>query len=154
MPFCRRPYRPQHSKKPKLQLFRKSLLSSLTFWPLLTYLRKYQTFESDKMPKLQQSLNNIDPMVLIKCRNYTKLQEKGRNDTGISSDWRSAHWMNWASSWDYSTYHIGDQRRLGRAVSPESSLFAKGPTKIRHLVPLDSCASAFEEWVYGGWKVP
>ena len=26
--------------------------------------------------------------------------------------------------------------------------------KIRHLAPLDGCACVFEEWVYGGWKVP
>ena len=49
-----------------------------------------------------------------------------------------------------------------RAVSPESSLFAHikygsrqrvGP-KIRHLAPLDGRACVFEEWVYGGRKVP
>ena len=67
----------------------------------------------------------------------------------------------WASSWDYGTYNIGDQRRLGK-VSPEPSLFAhmkygsrrSVQPKIRQLVPLDSCACAFEEWVYGGRKVP
>ena len=45
-----------------------------------------------------------------------------------------------------------------RAVSP--SLFAhmkygsrgRVRPKIRHLVPLDGCACAFEEWVYGGRK--
>ena len=26
--------------------------------------------------------------------------------------------------------------------------------KIRHLAPVDGCACAFEDWVYGGWKVP
>ena len=26
--------------------------------------------------------------------------------------------------------------------------------KIRHLAPLDGCKCVFEEWVYGGWKVP
>ena len=33
---------------------------------------------------------------------------------------------NWASSWDYGTYRIGEHRRLRRvrAVSPEPSLFA------------------------------
>ena len=50
-----------------------------------------------------------------------------------------------ASSWDYGTSHIGDQRRLSiRAVSPESSLFAhikcesrwRVQAKIRYLAPL------------------
>ena len=48
------------------------------------------------------------------------------------------------------------------AVLPEPSLFAhikygnrrKGRPKIRHLAPLDGCACKFEEWVYGGRKVP
>ena len=48
------------------------------------------------------------------------------------------------------------------AVSPEPSLFAhmkyesrrKVRPKIRHLAPLDGCACAFKEWVYGGQKVP
>ena len=48
------------------------------------------------------------------------------------------------------------------AVSPEPSLFAhmkygsrqKFKPKIRHLAPLDGCACAFEELVYGGRKVP
>ena len=49
-----------------------------------------------------------------------------------------------------------------RAVSPEPSLFAhmiygsrqRVGTNIRHLAPLDGCPCAFEEWVYGGRKVP
>ena len=49
-----------------------------------------------------------------------------------------------------------------RAVSPEPSLFAHTKferrrsfqRKIRHLAPLDVCACAFEELVYGGRKVP
>ena len=48
------------------------------------------------------------------------------------------------------------------AVSPEPSQFAhvkngsrrRVPPKIRHLAPLDGCACAFEEWVYGGRKMP
>ena len=44
-----------------------------------------------------------------------------------------------------------------RAVMPEPSLFAhikhgsrrRVRPKIRHLAPLDGCACAFEEWVYG-----
>ena len=47
------------------------------------------------------------------------------------------------------------------AVPPEPSLFAdmtygsrrRVRSKIRHLAPLDGCACAFEEWVYGGRKV-
>ena len=30
----------------------------------------------------------------------------------------------------------------------------RGRAKIRHLAPLDGCACTFEEWIYGGWKVP
>ena len=41
--------------------------------------------------------------------------------------------INWASPWDYGTYHMGDQRRFR---------------------PLDGCACPFKEWVYGGRKVP
>ena len=45
-----------------------------------------------------------------------------------------------------------------RVVSPEQSLFAlmkygssrRVRPKIRHLAPLDGCACAFEERVYGG----
>ena len=45
-----------------------------------------------------------------------------------------------------------------REVQPESSLFAhmkygsrqRVQPKVRHLALLDSCACAFEEWVYGG----
>ena len=73
----------------------------------------------------------------------------------------------WASSWDFGTL---SHRRLAkaqaslriRAVLPEPSLFAhmkygnrrRVRPKIRHLAPLDGCACAFEEWVYGGRKVP
>ena len=75
--------------------------------------------------------------------------------------------VNWASSRDHGTYHIGDQRRLRQAcifrtVSPEPSLFAhmkygsrpRVRPQIRHLVPLNDWACTFEEWVYGGRKVP
>ena len=49
-----------------------------------------------------------------------------------------------------------------RAVSPQPSLFAhlkygsrqRVRPKIRHLAPLDGWACGFEEWVYGGRKVP
>ena len=49
-----------------------------------------------------------------------------------------------------------------RTVSPEPSLFAHMKygrrrrvwPKIRQLAPLDGCACVFEEWVYGGQKVP
>ena len=49
-----------------------------------------------------------------------------------------------------------------RAVSPEPSLFTqmkywsrrRARPKIRQLAPLDGCACAFEEIVYGGRKVP
>ena len=68
----------------------------------------------------------------------------------------------WASSWDYGTYHIGDQRRLRRACASAPSLFAhmeygsrqRVRPKIRQLAPLGGCARVFEEWVYGVRKVP
>ena len=49
-----------------------------------------------------------------------------------------------------------------RAVSPELSLFThmnygskrRVRLKLRHLAPLDGCACVFEEWIYGGQKVP
>ena len=48
------------------------------------------------------------------------------------------------------------------AVSPELSLFAHMKygsrrrvwPKMRHLAPVDGCACAFEEWVFGGWLAP
>ena len=57
------------------------------------------------------------------------------------------------------TYHIGDQRRLRRVCASTQSHMKYGSRqkvrpKIRHLVPLDGCTCVFEEWVYGGWKVP
>ena len=68
---------------------------------------------------------------------------------------------NWASSWDYGTYHIGDQRKLRRACtyaqSHQSLRCARtwsmeadegSDRKIKDLPPLDGCACAFEEWVY------
>ena len=68
----------------------------------------------------------------------------------------------WASSWDYGTYHTGDQRRLRQAcaVSPEPSLFAyikygsrrRVRLKVRLLAPLDGCTGAFKEWVCGRRK--
>ena len=67
------------------------------------------------------------------------------------------HQYNWASSWDYGTYHIGIH-----AVSPELSLFShikygsrqRFWPKITHLAPLHGCACAFKECFYGGRKVP
>ena len=67
-----------------------------------------------------------------------------------------------ASSWDYGTYHIGDQQRLRQACASMQSRLSlrcygsrrRVQPKIRHLAPLDDCACTFEEWVYGGWKEP
>ena len=78
-----------------------------------------------------------------------------------------AHWVStnkWASSWDYGTYHTGDQWRLRRAcaftqsrqslccshtVLPKPLLFAhmkygsrwKVRPNIRHLASLDGCTA-------------
>ena len=66
----------------------------------------------------------------------------------------------WASSWDYGTYHIGDQhpRSLARAFAVRTHIKygsrRRFRSKIRHLAPPDGCACAFEEWVEGGRKVP
>ena len=66
----------------------------------------------------------------------------------------------WPSSWDYGTYHIGDQRRLRRACASAQSRqslrwshtqsMERVRPKNRHLAQLDSCACAFKEWVYEG----
>ena len=71
-----------------------------------------------------------------------------------------------ASSSDYGTYHIGEQRRHRRACAsalPRQSLHCSHiwimevdevRTKIRHLAPLDCCACTFEKFVSRGQKVP
>ena len=72
----------------------------------------------------------------------------------------------WASSWDYGTYRIGDQRRLRRACACTQSRQSlrclhtwsmevdEGSDQKWHLAPLDGCACAIEEWVYEGQNVP
>ena len=76
------------------------------------------------------------------------------------------HWIKWASSWDYNAYHIGDQWRLRRACASAQShqslrcshtwsMKVDGQPIFRHLAPVDGCACVvFDEWVYGGRKVP
>ena len=63
-------------------------------------------------------------------------------------------------------YCIGDQWRLRQACASAQSRQSlrcshtwtmevkKGLTKIRHLASLDGCSCVFEEWIYGGQKVP
>ena len=55
------------------------------------------------------------------------------------------------------TYHTGDQRRLRRAcasaLSRQSLRCSYTWSMDWHIAPLDGCACAFEEWVYGGQKV-
>ena len=76
--------------------------------------------------------------------------------------------FNWSSSWDI--WYLSSHRRPAKAqaslrirtASPEPSLLAhikygsrrRGQPKIRHQGPLDGCACAFEECIYGGRKVP
>ena len=71
----------------------------------------------------------------------------------------------WACSWDYGTYHIGDQRRFRRACASAQSrqslccshtwsMEVDEGSDQKHLASLDGCACAFEKWVYGGQKVP
>ena len=50
----------------------------------------------------------------------------------------------WARSWDYGTYHVGDQRRLRRAHMKYECQWMVQPT-IRHLALLGGCACVFEE---------
>ena len=76
--------------------------------------------------------------------------------------------FNWSSSWDI--WYLSSHRRPAKAqaslririASPEPSLLAhikygsrrRGQPNIRHQGPLDGCACAFEECIYGGRKVP
>ena len=87
--------------------------------------------------------------------------------------------MNLSNKWNGNVYqnlsqlmrlwHLSHRRPVKaqlslriRTVSPEPSLFAhikygskrRVWPKIRHLVPLDGRACAFEDWVYGGLKMP
>ena len=72
----------------------------------------------------------------------------------------------WASSWDYGAYHIATSEGSGEPAHLRSLARAFAFTHIKygnrrrvrpnisHLAPLDGCACMFEEWVYGGRKVP
>ena len=55
----------------------------------------------------------------------------------------------WASSWDYDTYHIGDQQRLRRAcaVSPEPLLFAHMKYGSRRRVRPKITKSSLTGWL-------
>ena len=96
------------------------------------------------------------------------------NDQTLNAFWKAVKHVyclplltvKWTSSWDFGTYHTGDQRRLRRAcISAQSRQSLRcshtwsmevnegSDQNIRHLAPLDGCACAFEEWVYGGRKV-
>ena len=71
----------------------------------------------------------------------------------------------WASSWDYGSYHIGDQRRLRWACASAQSRQSlhclhtwsmevdEGSNKKSDIWP-QWMACTFEKWVYGGQKVP
>ena len=87
-------------------------LENIAFWDA-TY------FCSQKLSKGQHFQQNG---ILRPCRNLQALI-KGvfkykvyRSETKTTS----AQYI-WASSWDYSTYHIGDQRRLRRACASAQS---------------------------------
>ena len=81
----------------------------------------------------------------------------------------TSHMLEWQMSQLMRLWYLSHRRPAKaeaslriRAVLPEPLLFAHikyGSSwrvwpKIRHLAPLDGWACAFEEWVYGGWKVP
>ena len=82
----------------------------------------------------------------------------------ISNEWLQYHLSQLMRLWYLSHRRpVKAQASLGiRAVSPEPLLFAhmkygnrrRVQPQIGHLAPLDGWACTFEEWVYGGWKVP
>ena len=98
----------------------------------------------------------VSPWVETACLVLNLYLQQGKREIN--------HTINWASSWDYGTYHRRPSKAQAsiRAVSPEPSLFAhmkygswrRVRPKIRHLALLDGCACVFKEWVYGGQKVP
>ena len=110
-----------------------------SYWPRSPYKRWSQW-----MNTCLSCLINIQSKILFEC-------------VVVRHKYCWLHLAIWASSWDYGTYHIGSS-----AVSPEPLLFAhmkygsrrRVQPKIRHLAPLDGCTCAYEEWVYGGRKVP
>ena len=65
---------------------------------------------------------------------------------------------SWASSWDYGTYHIGDQRRLRRDCRRDGACAQSRQSlrcshnwsmvwpNIRHLAPLEGCACTQHGW--------
>ena len=63
--------------------------------------------------------------------------------------------INLASPWDYgATSDIGNQWRSEPSLFKHMKYRSRRRVrpKIKHLTPLDGCACAFEEWVYGGRK--
>ena len=76
-----------------------------------------------------------------------------------TDQWKTRHrarpWETiWASSWDYGTYHIGDQTEPLLFAHMKYGSRRRVWPNIRHLAPLNGCACVFKEWVYWGWKVP
>ena len=94
----------------------------------------------------------------VSCRNYLCLHKLHLLDTQQLFNWFE---NKWASSCDYGTYHIGDQQRLRRDCMDAFAVRThevwkqtKVWPKIRDLALSDGLACTFEEWVYGGQKVP
>ena len=100
-----------------------------------------------------------------------EFEQKEKNHQSIYSGYirnRKVLWRLWMSQ--LMRFWYLSHRRPGkaqaslciRAVSPEPSMFAHMKygsrwrvwPKIRHLAPLDGCACIFEEWIYGGQKMP
>ena len=103
--------------------------------------------------------------ILLGARVHTVLHTHLQASQNVLELWKQHH--KWASSWDNCTYNIGDRWRLRRACASAQSrqslhcshtwsmeVDERVRPKIRRLAPLDVCACAFEEWVYGGRKVP
>ena len=110
------------------------------------------------------NLTNLRGITLVSLRSSSvNLQP---NEPAINENQMICNQMSWNQMrlW-YSSNRQSAKAQASlriRAVSPEPSLSThmkygsrwRVRPKIRHLAPLDGCACAFEEWVYGGRKVP
>ena len=106
-----------------------------------------------------------------RCLNIVD-DDKTTTDARVRVYYKLTLWalrLRWAKKSEYKVSHLMRLWYLSRrrpakaqAISQEPSLFARMKygsrqrvrPKIRHLAPLDGCSCLFEEWVYGGRKVP
>ena len=111
---------------------------------------------------------HYDSMSICVIKFITILQQKWYLLFNYFDNITEAHWRQMCySNIHYGYDYMSQLMRLWyllhrRPARPEPSLFAhmnygnrrRIRLKIRHLAPLDGRACAFEEWVYGGRKVP